>query len=173
MEARRVRRVMPFAGVLAVAGLVVAVSIGLAGRSDSPSLVASAPADSPTFGSIPPSAMTGDGGINLDRVPDFVSVLSPDGEEIVGYMRKDDLFPSQEATQARLPASPEEVAEEGFVVVGVYDVYDSMGDRVVGHWVDGAGFVDLSVDVDAIVEQVKAETRANSTTTVAEGQPGG
>ena len=140
---------------LAVAGLVGGVLM-LGGAVT----VAAQTGDDPTFGRIPPGAISEDGQtVDMEEIPDFISVAAGKGE-IVGYVKRTDLFsassgdgPKSESLTAYVsgPASPEEAPA---VVVEVYDVFDSTGKTVVGHWVTGAGFVPLSGDVDAAVQSV-------------------
>lgn len=166
LRRHRRRRTVAFGSAVALSIAVTAVSLTAAGRSASPSLVASGttditgstatrgPSQTPTFGSIPPEAMPpGGGDVNLGLVPDYVSVAAQDSDEIIGYIRKEDLFPTDEQLQERGPSSPEEAAAHGGVFVDVYNVYDT-NERVIGHWVSGAGFVPLSGDVDAAVQSV-------------------
>ena len=67
------------------------------------------------------------------------------------------LFPTDEQLRERGPSSPEEATAHGGVFVDVYSVYDT-NERVIGHWVSGAGFVPLTGDVDAVVQSVLDDT---------------
>jgi hypothetical protein len=82
----------------------------------------------PTRGIIPNDATTG-GGVDLDKVPDYIVAYGRDGQ-VAGYVAKADVFGVDH--QPRL------------VVV------DDTLKRVVGHMVVNRGFVPIGTDDDAI-----------------------
>lgn len=86
-----------------------------------------------TYGPIPTDAMVPGTELSLAKIPDYVSVIGPDGE-FAGYVSKLDLF-----DVGPMPASPEEAASL-VEVVGSMPVYDRDG-NIIGAWTDDNGFV--------------------------------
>ncbi len=96
----------------------------------------------PTKGPIPDGASPAEGGeTNLALVPDFVSAVGPDGETIVGYVRKDDLF----GGGGVIPGSPSDPPQ-----VPPMPVYGEDLVTVIGQMVPGAGFVAVGASVPPV-----------------------
>lgn len=104
----------------------------------------------PTRGTVPTSALQPGGGVDLSKVPDFVSALGHDGQ-VVGYIPKSQLFPpsSPQSTQAspllpgdtyRAPTAADMAASNAKLI---YTVYGPDLTTVVGHMYPGIGFVPL------------------------------
>lgn len=119
------RMSLPRARILVVAAIITGVGFGAVG--------AHALSTRETYGAIPADAMQPGGELDIAKVPDYVSVIGPDGE-IAGYVSKVDLFDEGPA-----PASPEEAAALGEVVDSM-PVYDREG-SIIGDWTDDKGFV--------------------------------
>lgn len=116
---------MRSARLLVVAAVLAGTAIGAVG--------AHAQSARPTYGTIPAEAMLPGSALDIAKVPDFISVIGPDGE-IAGYVSKADLF-----DDGPMPGSPGEAAALG-KVVGSMPVHDRNG-NVVGEWIDERGFV--------------------------------
>jgi len=111
-------------------GVIMLVSAVTAGTVFG-TVASAASAPEPTFDTIP----TFDAGEELDlsRIPDYVSVLGPDGE-VAGYVKKEDLF-----SEGPAPNSPSSMSiREGDALVVRSDaaltVYDRTGSPV-GQWI--------------------------------------
>jgi len=116
---------LPKARILVVSAVLAGSAIGAVG--------AQAQATRETYGPIPTDAMLPGTELNIAKIPDYVSVIGPDGE-IAGYVSKVDLF-----DDGPMPDSPEEAASLG-EVVGSMPVYDRDG-NIIGDWTDDKGFV--------------------------------
>lgn len=101
--------------------------------------------EEPTKGRIPDAAFLEDGGIDVNRVPNFVAVWGADGISIGGYVEKAYLF----LADGPVPVGHD---EQPIPVVG------SDLRTVVGHLVNDKGFVPVGVDPDKI-PSVEAVTR--------------
>lgn len=81
--------------------------------------------DGTTFG--PVTAPDSGSAVDTSALPDFIPVACPRADGIGGYVRRDDLFP------------------RGFMAESV-DVYSTDGTTIVGHLIQGKGFVALDED---------------------------
>lgn len=112
--------------VAAVASGLLISSVALAASDASPKVL--------THGTIP--VFEPDSAFDLSRIPDFVSVLGPDGE-IAGYVAKVDLF-----AEGPMPPSPADLslrAGDEYLTYGPdapLTVYDAEG-NVIGEWRHG------------------------------------
>ena len=129
--------------LIAVLGVVVLTSTHIDHHVRSAS-AQTAPA--PTVVTIPSSAFTPGGGIDLSKVPDFVPAIS--NGKIVGYIPKSQLFPpqstpSQGGTSSSPYVAPTPANEEAQSAQLVKTVYGADLVTVVGHMYPGVGFVPL------------------------------
>jgi hypothetical protein len=104
-----------------------------------------------TAGTVPTSAFQADGGVDLSKVPDFISALGKDGQ-VVGYIPKSQLFPSSPPAPANLstplsaagpyraPTAADMAAQNAKLI---YTVYGRDLTTVVGHEYPRVGFVPL------------------------------
>jgi hypothetical protein len=121
--------VMAAVGVIAAIVLVGQPSfsgIGGTGRSG----VSETSPQEPSRGPVPESAWRADGTIDLTKVPDFIPATN--GDQTVGWITRDDAFPSNGARRDPLP------------------VYGDDLRTIVGHYVGGAGYVPLGVDPQSL-----------------------
>jgi hypothetical protein len=88
----------------------------------------------PTFGPVPPGAVSADGQPDLSKIPDYVGVLSSNGE-VAGYVKRSDLF----LDLSDHPSSPSDALarNDSRRSMTVYNV----NLEVIGQWIDGVGFV--------------------------------
>lgn len=83
----------------------------------------------PTFGSIPPDAAMPGHDVDLSKVPDFISVIGgPDGNTIIGYVRKSDVFAT-----SKMPANPAEAVLQNAAPPTSIPLFDSNGHEI-GSW---------------------------------------
>ncbi len=121
------------AGLLGAIALVV-LAIGVtAGHSDAQS------GRRLTAGTVPVGTDRSGGDVDLQQVPDLISTADNSGE-VVGYIRKADLFP----VTAPSPSDASELA--GAVVEEpVHEVWDRTGQKLLGHFYPGGvGFRSLA-----------------------------
>lgn len=108
----------------------------------------------PNAGRVPSTAVRADGSIDRDQIPDLVTVENHAGE-VVGYARKDDLFPSQGSE----PSAPSPV-----------QVWDRSGSNLVGHvYPDGVGFLSLDEQSSRGISPDAPPRGVATVTTVVEG----
>lgn len=104
-----------------------------------------------TAGSVPSSALQSGGGVDLSKVPAFVSALGQDGQ-VVGYVPKSQLFPASpnQSVQASplLPGESYSAPTAADMTASnaklIYTVYGPDLTTVVGHMYPVVGFVPLS-----------------------------
>lgn len=124
-----------FAACLALGTIAAAAAVGSGGSTQ------------PTFGGVPREAFRDDGTVDLSRVPDYISVSDRQGHE-VGFVRREAALGVSGVQQVKSPA-----------IVGRWEphrepVYNASL-VVVGHMVDGVGFVALGSDTGSPVVSIE------------------
>lgn len=131
------RSMVHISAVTVVAAVAVITAIGLAGQlrfsgggGTGGSVANETSPEEPSRGPVPESAWRADGTIDLTQVPDFIPAT--DGDETVGWISRDDAFPSSGTRRDPLP------------------VYGDDLRTIVGDYVGGAGYVPLGVDPQSL-----------------------
>jgi hypothetical protein len=93
----------------------------------------------PRFGPIP-AGFTGTTPAEFETLPDYIAVAGADVETVVGYVARENLFPSPEELRTRGPKNPDEARRANYGWREAYPVYDTHL-NVVGFMVNDEGFV--------------------------------
>lgn len=138
-------RITLVTATIAVAAILVITAIDTLGLASSrvggpgpaeavaPQASASLAEMGPTKGPVPDSAWQPDGTIDLSQVPDFIPAL--DGDDAAGWISRDHAFPTDGERPREIP------------------VYADDLQTVIGHYVDGVGFVPIGIDPGSVTPQ--------------------
>jgi hypothetical protein len=159
--------------------VVLAIGIYAITHDGHPSRTAGAQTTTPTTtvtaGTVPQSAFTPGGGVDLSQVPDFISALGPNGQ-VVGYIPKSQMFPAPASPSSQANTAPSassgptpnptaaDMAASNAKLI--YTVYGSDLKTVVGHIYPGVGFVPVGQAPPA------ASTTVTTITTPPNSSPG-
>lgn len=138
--------------VVAILSLtILGTGVGFAISSGPEAAQASGGAQAPaseTAGTLPRQALT-PRGLDLNKVPDFVSVVNGRGQ-VVGYVPKQDLIPTRSLPATDGSDQPKAAIRNAQTASMTMTVYGPDLKTVVGHLYPDQGFVPLGINPNAV-----------------------